>query len=223
MIGKAFRLVTTGLCLLSLLASVGTGWLWYRAGRADRYDVAEAVVGPIRVEARGVSGRRLWLAVVRDWPGPAEASVRALPARGTWDAANPGPPVFAFWPTPDTADWGWGPWHGSVGHAGAFLGPDGRPEPVTLPAFFLQDSPQSRPLPYWAVGDLRYWDVTAATALPPLLWLGVRGRRRSARRRRIRRGLCRQCGYDLRGGTSGRCPECGTDSQPAGGHDSRIG
>ncbi|MCC6907943.1 MAG: hypothetical protein IT430_08400 [Phycisphaerales bacterium] len=25
---------------------------------------------------------------------------------------------------------------------------------------------------------------------------------------------CRKCGYDLRGSTSGRCPECGTDHSP---------
>ena len=29
-------------------------------------------------------------------------------------------------------------------------------------------------------------------------------------RRRLERGLCVRCGYDLRGSTSGVCPECGT-------------
>jgi hypothetical protein len=34
------------------------------------------------------------------------------------------------------------------------------------------------------------------------------------RRRRIRRGLCGKCGYDLRATTAGRCPECGTPYTP---------
>ena len=35
-------------------------------------------------------------------------------------------------------------------------------------------------------------------------------------RRRRSRGLCPDCGYDLRA-TPGRCPECGHESQPAAG------
>jgi hypothetical protein len=37
--------------------------------------------------------------------------------------------------------------------------------------------------------------------------------RRRAERRRDRAGLCRRCGYDLRGSPGGRCPECGTTPQ----------
>ena len=33
---------------------------------------------------------------------------------------------------------------------------------------------------------------------------------RRRRARLIRAGLCRSCGYDLTGNTSGVCPECGT-------------
>lgn len=49
-----------------------------------------------------------------------------------------------------------------------------------------------------------HWAVIAATAILPTLWLILRLRRRSARRR----GLCEQCGYDLRASHE-RCPECG--------------
>jgi hypothetical protein len=52
-----------------------------------------------------------------------------------------------------------------------------------------------------------------------ILWVGalVRGvlRAREGVRllrghRRLRRGCCPACGYDLTGNTSGTCPECGT-------------
>jgi hypothetical protein len=49
--------------------------------------------------------------------------------------------------------------------------------------------------------------VFGGLALP-----GVLGVVRAARRRRrVRRGLCGTCGYDLRGISSARCPECGSD------------
>jgi hypothetical protein len=51
------------------------------------------------------------------------------------------------------------------------------------------------------------WLVFALTLLLPAIWL----RRFLILLRRRRAGLCRQCGYDLRGHEPGsRCPECGT-------------
>ena len=35
-------------------------------------------------------------------------------------------------------------------------------------------------------------------------------RRRTLRSRRRSKGLCTECGYDLTGNVSGKCPECGT-------------
>ena len=53
------------------------------------------------------------------------------------------------------------------------------------------------------------------TAILPLLWL-VFLPRAMRKRRRLKRGLCPKCGYDLRA-TPDRCPECGTPIAATGG------
>jgi hypothetical protein len=50
------------------------------------------------------------------------------------------------------------------------------------------------------------WMLVAILASVSLL---VSIRWRARRRRRASRGMCIQCGYDLRGNISGVCPECG--------------
>ena len=57
-------------------------------------------------------------------------------------------------------------------------------------------------IPYWLLIT-----ISALVALAPLrkIWI---------RRRRIRKGLCLGCGYDVRAST-GRCPECGREIAPA--------
>ena len=52
-----------------------------------------------------------------------------------------------------------------------------------------------------------YW-LLALLFLPLPLWIGTIHRRRQRRANRRARGLCPDCGYDLRA-TPGRCPECG--------------
>jgi len=52
---------------------------------------------------------------------------------------------------------------------------------------------------------LPLWALALATAALPIARLGWRRRVR----RRVQRGLCPGCGYDLRA-TPERCPECGT-------------
>ncbi len=44
----------------------------------------------------------------------------------------------------------------------------------------------------------------AALFIPAVVWLLLRAPQNPPS------GLCRHCGYDLTGNTSGRCPECGT-------------
>lgn len=61
------------------------------------------------------------------------------------------------------------------------------------------------------LGSVPHSWLVCGTAVPPLLWLGTRGRRLLVRRRRRRSGLCLRCGYDMRG-SPGRCSECGTVS-----------
>jgi hypothetical protein len=51
------------------------------------------------------------------------------------------------------------------------------------------------------------WAVAGALAIPWILIVHARRKRRTIRLRR-QRGLCIKCGYDLRA-SSGRCPECG--------------
>lgn len=69
------------------------------------------------------------------------------------------------------------------------------------------------PTPLWGV-TLPHLFLVILLAMPGIAWL-VRRRREIVRQIRGRGGLCRQCGYDLRGSTSGICPECGTPSAAA--------
>ena len=55
---------------------------------------------------------------------------------------------------------------------------------------------------------LPLWAIVAALAPWPLLWFRGIWRRQFVFRRRLRRGCCVGCGYDLRA-SPGRCPECG--------------
>lgn len=66
------------------------------------------------------------------------------------------------------------------------------------------------PCGWWLVVPL--WMPTLLAAVPPAGWAARRLRRSATRRRRIRRGLCIACGFDLRS-TPVRCPECGTSPE----------
>lgn len=55
------------------------------------------------------------------------------------------------------------------------------------------------------------WIPLTALAIVPVAFLAT-GPFRC--RRRMRKGLCRMCAYNLTGNTSGVCPECGTPTSP---------
>src|SRR5205085_6562280 len=67
-VGKTVRLAVAGVLLLSLLASVGTGWLWWRSGRGAWSDRLEVKAGGAFLAVESSDGRADVLAVWR-WPG----------------------------------------------------------------------------------------------------------------------------------------------------------
>lgn len=70
-----------------------------------------------------------------------------------------------------------------------------------LGAFFLDSSIVPESQKWFAI---RYWHLALLLSLPPTLLIA----RLLRRRRRVVRGLCTHCGYDLRASPD-RCPECG--------------
>jgi hypothetical protein len=73
--------------------------------------------------------------------------------------------------------------------------------------------PEDRgPIAGWTVG-VPFWFVILISAPVPCVWLARWARQRKRRLRR-QRGLCEQCGYDMRASPA-RCPECGSSATPA--------
>lgn len=60
-----------------------------------------------------------------------------------------------------------------------------------------------------------YWVPAALLMLPLILAVVLNHRRQSILRKRRDRGICVDCGYDLRGSSSERCPECGAEIDPS--------
>jgi hypothetical protein len=125
--------------------------------------------------------RRYWNRgwVLDYWHGDLDRSQRSSPPSITITVT---PPPGALPARPGVQDFAW---HGFEYHADVR---NVRPNDRWVRQIWF---------PHWTLGIL---------GIIPLIALFLRGARR---RSRIRRGLCGECGYDLRA-SQHRCPECGT-------------
>jgi hypothetical protein len=113
---------------------------------------------------------------------------RALIVAGVAGALFAGAVLFMFWQTREE-----GPWTDGIGPIG--------PPPTITGEYWMAEWWAERIAVFALVGSLLF-AVTFA-----LVWTGVIG----PRNRRLR---CGSCGYDLKGLTKPRCPECGSPIAP---------
>ena len=111
------------------------------------------------------------------------------------------------WSVPGCAAFGtWVPAETPVGdwesHCGLGQGSSGLPAWIVLGMRWGEASGGK----FW-IATCSYWLLFILFAAYPTRAF-IRGRLR--RRRRRKKGLCIQCGYNLTGNVSGVCPECGT-------------
>jgi hypothetical protein len=112
--------------------------------------------------------------------------------------------VHVYWRVmrPPEELWGWNYERSGVGDVRSVLGPADR---EVGPVEFWDWRPD-----WWVC--VRCWGLVAVFAIAPAAWLVIQ--RPLERRRRLKQGLCGECGYDLRA-TPGKCPECGSGSGEA--------
>ena len=185
---------------LSLMLAVGTGVMWWRSYGAGNCTIL--------TRADGDPGS-VWLRTVQLGMSDGTVrlmTVRILYSREEWDwadrRADTGRPrIGAGWHTvvsreqPGTADHFAQYAHQTVRFAG-------------ITRYSESSSPSALVVYSMTNWLIPHSHLLTLFSLPPLLWLTLAARRGLRRRSRRRRGLCLDCGYDLRA-TPGRCPECG--------------
>jgi hypothetical protein len=208
---RLLRWLVNGLCLLSLLACVGAGWLWCRGKHAA--GLAWVEVAALRADLKFISDATGFaVESIGRWPG----------AAGVWSGAGYDSPDRVTIPaSPSWRDVNVGPIDLRSAECKAQLRPDGVPERMSFNRWrsvMAGVGPRPRwsgPLPFRGAYGIPHWLGLTLLALPPLLWLATHLRRLIVRRRRRRLGLCLRCGYDLTGNTSGTCSECGEKIEAA--------
>jgi hypothetical protein len=200
MIRRVVRIAVATFCLLSLLAAVGVGWLWreYRHGRGY---VAEGAWGGTYVMLTAEpSAVRIGVAVMREWAG--RGFVRVESSREYERHAPLLHPVRIG---------RWERFHlfGQTIDGTLEVAPDtGEPLRWLSSGVPREGVGQVYAVRSWSLLGVPHQGLIVAGLVPPLLWAGVRWRRRRERSRRVRLGLCLACGYDLRESPE-KCPECG--------------
>jgi hypothetical protein len=199
MVPRLFRFAVAALVLSSLVACAGTCWLWRRA---CRWEWCDSVAVAVRRTYLSVSSypEGLELVVAAGWPGPSLAR-----ADSGWRSCD----CYAFESIHPARRWE--RWGLLVLRAEATtrVGSDG----LAMRRPVGEGERRSPPIRCWLIHGVPHWWLVAATALPPVMWLGARARAGLRRHRRRRLSLCPSCGYDLRA-TPTRCPECGAVPTP---------
>jgi hypothetical protein len=127
---------------------------------------------------------------------------------------------FAHFRHPGVALWGRGSLAGPGpigGHANVI--PPIQGQPIIPHLLYYVHTPMDRPGTNYLGIAVPHWPFVALFGAASLYALAAHPFRRWRRRRR---GLCLRCGYNLTGNVSGRCPECGTPTDPSA-HTSGAG
>lgn len=192
---RAARILRDSLTVLSLLLCVASAVLWVQSDRA-----------PVMYER------------TQCWPAEARSEVfQGYSEHGGWDlswswqvAIDPPQSFREALDTPVTShwvaqDWNWPPvpgrpWWMRLGFGWQHFRDETHTQSNDHLPLVIRNHMLSVAAPYWA--------VMLPAAVLPLCGAG-RWWRRRRRSRRLRRGQCPSCGYDLTGNVSGVCPECG--------------
>jgi hypothetical protein len=184
------------LTVVSLLLCVASVALWVQSDRAPvMYERTQCWPAEARSEVfqcySGAGGFELvWSWQVSIDPPQSMREALDQPVESRWMPRQ----QFSGPPLPGT------PWWMRLGFDWRDFRDEIRTQSNDRIPFVIRDHMLMAGAPYWAV-------MLVAAALP--LWAAGRWGRRRRRARRLRRGLCPSCGYDLTGNVSGACPECG--------------